>query len=83
MYSNGCCIFHLRHILVETYEGLNTRYLGTQNKMIGDTNIVAMKTLLDLPDVSMVLTIAIHKGTSLSVGTLIHFNWWRSQTTIL
>lgn len=51
--------------------------------MIGDTNIVAMKTLLDLPDVSMVLTIAIHKGTSLSVGTLILFNWWRSQTTIL
>lgn len=30
-----------------------------------------METLLDLPDVNMVLTITMHKCTSLSVGTLI------------
>lgn len=41
-----------------------------------------METLLDLPYVTMVLTVTMHKYTSLSVGTLTLFNWWRSQMAI-
>jgi len=42
-----------------------------------------MKTLVDLPNANMVLTMTTHKRTSLSVGALTLFNWWRSQTAIL